>query len=89
MNKRIVEVFVAGCPCCEDAVNLVQSLACDSCDVQVRDMRSDKTAQSKAKEYGVKRVPAVVVDGRLAGCCEGGVQAETLRALGVGTQARG
>lgn len=86
MNKRVVEVFVAGCPCCDDAVRLVRNLACESCDVQILDMRADKSAQAKAKEYGVKRVPAVVVNGRLAECCQGSVEAETLRSLGVGTR---
>jgi glutaredoxin len=85
MKKRTIEVFTAGCPCCNEAVQLVKSLACESCDVQVLDMRSDSAAQAKARAYGVERVPAVVVNGKLANCCEGGVDADTLRALGVGS----
>jgi glutaredoxin len=86
MKKRTVEVFTAGCPCCDDAVKLVQSLVCPSCDLQILDMRGDKAAQTKAKQYGVKRVPAVVVNGKLADCCQiGGVDAKTLRSLGVGS----
>ena len=86
MTKRTIEVFTAGCPCCEDTVKLVQSLVCPSCDLQILDMRSDKAAQAKAKQYGVKRVPAVAVDGKLADCCQQGpVDADTLRSLGVGT----
>ncbi len=85
MKMRTIEVFVAGCPCCDDAVALVKSLSCESCDVQIFDMRTDRIAQSKAKEYGVDRVPAVVVNGQLAGCCQGSVDAGTLRELGVGT----
>ena len=83
-KKRKIEVFVAGCPCCDDALKLVQSLACPSCDIQVLDMRTDNAAQAKAKKYGVKRVPAVAVDGKLAECCEGGIEPETLKRLGVG-----
>jgi glutaredoxin len=86
MKKRTVEVFTAGCPCCDEAVQLVRSITCESCDVQVLDMRTDKTAQARAKEYGVKRVPSVVVNGKLAECCGGGVEASVLRALGVGTR---
>ena len=83
--KRMIEVFTAGCPCCEDAVKLVQTLACPSCDVRVLDMRTDKGAQTKARQYGVKRVPAIVVEGKLADCCQaGGPNAGTLKALGVG-----
>lgn len=86
MNKRTVEVFVAGCPCCDEAVQLVKRLACDSCDVQILDMRVDKGVQDKAKEYGVKRVPAVAVNGKLADCCRGGVDAAALRAVGIGSR---
>ncbi len=86
MTKRTIEVFTAGCPCCEDTVKLVQSLVCPSCDLQILDMRSDKAAQAKAKQYGVERVPAVAVDGKLADCCQQGpVDANTLRSLGVGS----
>ena len=85
-TKRTIEIFTAGCSCCEDAVKLVQSIACPSCDVQVLDMRTDKAAQAKAKQYGIKRVPAVVVNGKLADCCQqSSVDASTLRALGVGS----
>ena len=87
MAKRMIEIFSAGCPCCEEAIRLVQSMVCESCDVQILDMRSDRAAQAKAKHYGVRRVPAVVVNGRLAECCQGAVSAETLRELGVGTPA--
>ncbi len=85
MKKRTIEVFTAGCPCCDEAVKLVQSLVCSSCDLKILDMRNDKAAQAKAKQYGVTRVPAVVVNGKLADCCsQGPVDAKTLRALGVG-----
>lgn len=88
MKKRTIEVFTAGCPCCNEAVRVVQSIACSSCDIQILDMRSDSVAQAKAKQYGIQRVPAVVVDGQLAGCCSSGpVNADTLRKLGVGTPA--
>ena len=88
MKKRTIEIFTAGCPCCDEAVRLVESLACESCDVQVLDMRSDKAAQARAKGYGVQRVPAVVVNGQLADCCRAGaVDAVTLRSLGVGSPA--
>ena len=88
MKKRTIEVFTAGCPCCDEAVKLVKSLACESCDVQVLDMRSDQAAQARAKQYGVQRVPAVVVNGQLAECCRtGAVDEASLRSLGVGSPA--
>jgi hypothetical protein len=40
---------------------------------------------AKAKQYGVKTVPAVAIDGQLASCCTGaGPDEETLRAAGLG-----
>lgn len=86
MRKRTVEVFSAGCPSCDEAVELVQAIICPSCDLQIHDVRTDQAAQVKARRYGVNRVPAVVVDGRLADCCrQGPVDVGALRSLGVGT----
>lgn len=83
-TKRKVEVFSAGCSVCDDAVNLVQSIACPSCQVEVLDMQ-DANVASRAKTLGVQRVPAVVIDGKLADCCTGrGPDAATLRAAGLG-----
>ena len=83
-QKRRVEVFSAGCPACEPTVQLVKSIACPSCDVQVLDMNKPDVA-AKAKQYGVMSVPAVVINGKLAGCCTGaGPEEATLRAEGLG-----
>ncbi len=83
-NKRKVEVFSAGCGVCEETILLVRRIACDSCDVSVLDMRDDRAA-GRAKRLGIRAVPAVVVDGELATCCEGSGPAESaLRAAGVG-----
>lgn len=84
MANRKIEVFSAGCGVCEDTIQMVKSLACPSCDVTVLDMKDSATA-SRAKQLGIKSVPAVVVDGKLAMCCEGrGPDAESLRAAGLG-----
>lgn len=84
-NQRKVEVFSAGCPACEPAVQLVRSLACPACDVEVLDMRQPEVAR-KAEQYGVKTVPAVVIDGQLVSCCTGGgPQEAALRAAGLGS----
>lgn len=83
-NKRQIEVFSAGCPCCTDVVELVNRIAGDSGNVQVLDMHQEDVA-AKAKEYGVQSVPAIAVDGKLADCCTGrGVDEATLKASGVG-----
>ncbi|MDQ2622600.1 MAG: thioredoxin family protein [Actinomycetota bacterium] len=85
--KMRVEIFTAGCPACDEAVSLVKSLACGSCDVGVLDMKQPSIAE-RAKGYGVRSVPAIVIDGKLAGCCSGrGPDADTLRATGLGQKA--
>jgi hypothetical protein len=82
--KRKVEVFSAGCPACADVEALVRSLACPSCEIAVRDMR-DVAVARRAKALGVRSVPAVAIDGQLAGCCaERGVDEAILRAAGLG-----
>jgi glutaredoxin 3 len=83
-KQRKVEVFSAGCAACDDAVKLVESIACPSCDVTVLDMH-DPNVASRAKSLGIQSVPAVVIDGKLAGCCSGrGPDEATLKAAGVG-----
>ena len=83
-QKRRIEVFSAGCAVCEETIQLVNSIACASCEVTVLDMR-DASVAKRAKTLGIRSVPAVVVNGQLAGCCvERGVQTDTLRAAGVG-----
>ena len=83
-DKRKVEVFSAGCPVCQDAVELVQKLACPSCDVTVLDINNPDVAH-RAQTLGIRSIPAVVVGGKLADCCTGrGVREETLRAEGIG-----
>jgi len=82
--KRKVEIFSAGCPVCEETVALVESMACPSCEVNVLDM-NDTGVAGRAKSLGVRSVPAVAVDGKLASCCGGGGPDEgSLRAAGVG-----
>lgn len=83
MTKRHVEVFVAGCPVCEPTVGLVRELACPDCEVTVHDLR-DGGAEAAAR-YGIASVPAVVVNGTLAPCCQGRApDRATLAAAGVG-----
>ena len=83
ITKRIIQVFSAGCPVCEQTVELVKRIACNSCDVTVLDLHDAKIAR-KAEEFGVKSVPAIVIDGKLAQCCKGrGPDEEALRIAGL------
>jgi len=82
--KRKIEIFSAGCSVCEDTIKLVNSLACPSCEVSILNMK-DAGVVSRAKALGIRAVPAVVIDGKLADCCTGrGPDEATLRAAGLG-----
>lgn len=84
MARRKIEIFTAGCACCDQTVRMVQSIACPSCEVEVLDMK-EPPVERRARELGVRSVPAVAIDGALAGCCAGrGPDEGTLRAAGVG-----
>lgn len=84
MTKRKVEIFSAGCKVCEEAVDWIQKLACPSCRVEVLDMQKEQVS-TRAKQLGVRSVPAVAVDGKLLDCCAGsGPQESDLIAAGVG-----
>lgn len=82
-EKRQVEVFSAGCPACSDAIQMIEQIACDACEVSIRDM-NDPAVADRAKQLGVRQVPAVVVDGQLAGCCANGLNESALREAGIG-----
>ncbi len=89
MSKRLVEVFTAGCPLCDETVNLVRELACFNCEVQIWDLRegcATNECREKAAVYGIHRVPAIVVNGKLAECCQNQqlVSRESLVSAGMG-----
>jgi glutaredoxin len=69
-TKKKIEVFSAGCSTCKETIELVKKIAGSSHEVIVHDMQKSDIA-SKAKNYGVRSVPAVLIDGKLASCCAG------------------
>jgi len=85
--KRKIEVFSAGCPACQETIDLVNRVACPSCEVSVLDMNQADVAD-RAKTLGIRSIPAVVIDGQLADCCAGRGPDETiLRNAGLGQTA--
>jgi glutaredoxin 3 len=84
MATRTVEIFSAGCAACTEVIDVVHEAACPSCDIVVLNMHDPAVAR-RAKDLGIRSVPAVVIDGKLAECCAGrGVDEATLRAAGLG-----
>lgn len=67
-QKHKIEIFSAGCATCKETIEMVKKLAGSDHEVQIHDMQQHDVA-SKAKQHGVRSLSAVVVDGKLAGCC--------------------
>lgn len=88
-TKRKVEVFTAACPVCEPTVELVNKLACSSCEVTVYDLREGcitNECRDKVELYGITRLPAVAVNGSLLDCCKvGHITESDLSAAGIGS----
>ena len=87
-NKRVIEVFTAGCSVCQPTVEIVQAMACSSCEVIVYDLSKPcdtKECIQKAQQYGIKSLPAVAVNGVLLNCCQNsGVAEAELKNAGIG-----
>jgi len=79
LNKRKVEVFSAGCAFCHEVIDVVRREAGSSFEIIVRDMK-DARDLARAERFGIRSVPAVVIDGKLASCCTGrGVDVQVLK----------
>jgi len=76
MAKKI-EVFSAGCDLCMEIIVLVKRLSGKQ-EVLIHDMHNPEVV-AKAKYYGIRTVPAVVVDGRVAFCWGHGPVEECLK----------
>ena len=64
-KKRKIEVFTAGCPLCNDTLARVTQ-AVSACGCEVIERRCTGTeCCAEAKEYSVKVMPTVVVDGHI------------------------
>ncbi len=82
--KRQIEIFSAGCAVCEAAIARINEIACPSCEVTPLDMNAPGIAE-RAAALGIRSLPAVVIDGKLADCCTGGgVDEDALKAAGLG-----
>jgi glutaredoxin len=69
-QKHRIEVFSAGCATCKETIEMVRKIAGADHEIQIHDMHQHDIA-SRAKQHGVRSLPGVVIDGKLAGCCAG------------------
>lgn len=83
-TKRQIEIFSAGCSVCQETIDLVNEMACPSCEISILDMQ-DQAVAERARTLGIESVPAVAIDGQLADCCTGrGIDKDILRRSGIG-----
>src|SRR5260370_41802016 len=69
-KRKKIEGLRAGCATCKETIELVKKIAGASHEVVIHDMQKSEVP-SRAKEHGVRSVPAVVIEDKLAGCCAG------------------
>ena len=85
--KRKIEVFTAGCLVCAPVVELVQSMACSNCEVEIYDITKQSDPEfytEKLKQYQVSSLPTVIVNGQKVEIAEGGITREQQSLAGVG-----
>jgi glutaredoxin len=68
--KHTIEIYSAGCPICQDTIEMVKRITGPDHEVKVHEMPHGNTA-AQAKTLGIRSLPAVVIDGNLASCCAG------------------
>lgn len=64
-----IEVFTASCPLCKETLEIVERVKCPKCNLteyNLFERCEDKVCLEKAKKYGIRAVPTVVVNGRIA-----------------------
>jgi hypothetical protein len=77
--KHKIEIFSAGCATCKETIEMARKIARADHDIQIHDMHQHDVA-SRAKQHGIRSLPAVMIDGQLAGCCVGrGVDERVIR----------
>lgn len=64
-----IEVFTAGCHLCNETLEIVQKAKCEECTVteyNIREKCESEICLKKADKCGIKAVPTIVVDGKIA-----------------------
>ncbi len=64
-----IEIFTSGCYLCREAVEVVEKVKCSECtltEYNLAEKCESEICLAKAKKYGIKATPTIVVDGRIA-----------------------
>lgn len=62
--RKMIEVFTADCPLCKDTLKIIKQISCAECEIIERRCPGSVCCEP-AKNYAVKSVPTVVVDGKI------------------------
>lgn len=65
---KMIEVFSAGCPLCDETLQRVRSRVSNEDELIVQDLHTE-AGRRRAASLGVARVPALAIDGSVAECC--------------------
>ena len=73
-SRALVELFTRGCPSCGGWLAYGQGLAPSSLGYELRvwDAREERSTlerEERMRRYGIKELPAIVIDGELLECC--------------------
>lgn len=73
-QKVLIELFTKGCPTCDGWLAYGQELAgsAQGYELRVWDPREEQNAAERERRlalYGIKGLPAIVVDGEILICC--------------------
>ncbi len=66
---RKVEVFTSGCELCRETVKMMSEVKCEECTLIEYNLSEEPGKEvylQKAKDYGVKATPTIVVNGKIA-----------------------
>ena len=88
--RRRVEIFSAGCRTCTSTIEQLREVIDPRHEIVVHDMHGHQGAAERAESFGIRTVPAVVVDGSLLACCKNkGPTLQELHAAGLARAGQG
>lgn len=67
--RHNIEIFTSGCYLCRETVEIVEKAKCGDCrmmEYNLSERCETEICLAKAKKYGIKATPTIVVDGRIA-----------------------
>jgi hypothetical protein len=68
--RHTIEIYSAGCATCKETIEMVKRIAGSEHEVKIHEMLHGDAA-ARAKKLGIRSLPAVLVNGKLASCCAG------------------